>query len=105
MNKCIRTLAWGVSVCLLVTLMGAAVPATYAGGGFLLGDVNGDGKADSGDARLILQHEVKLITLDATQQLAAEVSGDGKIDSSDARLILQFEVKLIDHFPIEDMAK
>ena len=62
------------------------------------GDPSGDDKIDSTDARMALQHEVKLIILTAAQQTAANVSGDNKIDSTDARMILQREVGLITQF-------
>ncbi len=63
-----------------------------------LGDVNGDGKVDSTDARLILQLYAKKISADAITVGVADVNGDGKIDSTDARLILQFYAKKIDTF-------
>ena len=56
------------------------------------GDVNGDGKIDSSDARMALQHEVGVGTLTPEQLKRADANGDGKVDSSDARLILQKEV-------------
>ena len=59
------------------------------------GDVNGDGKINSSDARLVLQHTVELITLDEKQLVAADVDGNGQINSSDARWILQTSVSLI----------
>ncbi len=64
----------------------------------MIGDVSGDGKIDSTDARMVLQYSVKKITsLPATD--AADVDGNGKIDSTDARLILQYSVKKISAFP------
>lgn len=58
------------------------------------GDVNNDGKVNSSDARLVLQHTVELITLSESQQAAADVQPDGRINSSDARVILQMTVSL-----------
>ena len=60
----------------------------------MLGDVNGDGKVNSADARLALRAAVNLETLTETQRLAADVDKDGSIRSSDARLILRVAVGL-----------
>ena len=68
----------------------------------LPGDVNGDEKVDTTDARLALQHAVGKIELDAEQQARADVSGDDKVDTTDARLILQKAVGKIDRFPVEN---
>ncbi len=65
-----------------------------------LGDVNGDRKIDSTDARLVLQYAVeKIETLDIPK--AADVDKNGEIDSTDARLILQFAVYKIGELPAE----
>ncbi len=63
-----------------------------------LGDVNGDGKVDSTDARLILQYYAKKIGEDGLNTGVADVNGDSKVDSTDARLILQFYAKKITDF-------
>jgi len=65
----------------------------------LLGDVDGNGKVNSTDARLVLQYSVKKITVDKLQITMADVDGNGKVDSTDARLILQYSVKKITKFP------
>ncbi len=62
-------------------------------------DVDGSGKIDSTDARLVLQYAVKKIDAAALTVAAADVDGSGKVDSTDARLILQFAVKKIKQFP------
>ncbi len=64
-----------------------------------LGDVDGSGKVDSTDARLVLQFAVKKIAPTALDLEVADVDGSGKVDSTDARLILQYAVKKIDKFP------
>ncbi len=66
-----------------------------------LGDVNGDGKVDSTDARMTLQYAVKKITDEQLNLAAADVNGSGQVDSTDARLILQRAVEKIDKFPAE----
>lgn len=55
----------------------------------LLGDVNGDGKISSIDARWTLQYVAMLRELNEEQFACADVNGDGKISSIDARWILQ----------------
>ena len=60
----------------------------------LPGDVNGDGKVNSQDARLALRAAAKLETLDDASFAAADVNGDGKITSTDARTILRAAAKI-----------
>ncbi len=56
------------------------------------GDIDGNGAINSGDALLVLQHSVKLITLNSSQQKAADMNNDSKINSSDALAILMIAV-------------
>ncbi len=65
----------------------------------LIGDVDGGGKVDSTDARLVLQYAVKKIEATALDTTVADVDGNGKVDSTDARLILQYAVRKITNFP------
>ena len=67
-----------------------------------LGDVNDDGKINARDAKLVMQHFTKKITLTEEEQKRAEVSGDGKINARDAKLIMQYFTKKIDKFPVEE---
>ena len=63
------------------------------------GDVDGDGKLTSADARLALRASVGLeadIKPGTDAYLAADADGDGKITSADARLILRASVGLED---------
>ena len=62
------------------------------------GDVNGDDKIDSTDARLVLQYAVGKIDDTAITTAVADVDGNGKVDSTDARLILQYTVGKFTHF-------
>lgn len=48
-----------------------------------IGDVNGDGKVDTADAVLIINHYVAG-TADKLNKGTADVSGDGKVDTADA---------------------
>ncbi|MBP9989386.1 MAG: leucine-rich repeat protein, partial [Ruminococcus sp.] len=56
------------------------------------GDVNSDGKINSSDALLVLQHTVKNITLTETQQKLADVNKDTFVNSNDALWILEYAV-------------
>ena len=53
----------------------------------VLGDVNGDGKADNQDAALVYAYYNGKQELSAQQLAAADVNGDGKVDNQDAALI------------------
>ena len=61
----------------------------------LVGDVNGDGSVDAGDAGLISRYDAGLITLTATQLEAGDVNGDGVVDAGDAGLISRYDAGLI----------
>ncbi len=61
---------------------------------YLPGDVDGNGKIESADARLALRAAVGLDTLTEEQTLAADVDGTPGLSSSDARLILRVSVGL-----------
>ena len=91
-----------------ILLLSAMVPASATvlrpedvtpGAVALSGDVNGDGKVDTTDARLVLQHAVGKSVLKEEEQMMADVNGDGRVDTTDARLILQYTVGKISDFP------
>lgn len=63
-----------------------------------LGDVDGDGKINTADARLVLQAYVKIKELNKEQKELADVNKDGKINTSDARQILKYYVGIIKNF-------
>ncbi len=65
-----------------------------AGQEYLLGDVNGDGRVTSADARLILRCAVQLDSLSGTPRLLADLNRDNCITSADARLALRIAVNL-----------
>lgn len=58
------------------------------------GDVNGDGKVNSSDARIALRAAAKLEGLTDAQKKAGDTDGDGDVDSADARNILRKAGKL-----------
>lgn len=84
---------------------GTPFNVSYASGdvsvteGLILGDVNGNGSIDVGDATLVLRFAVDDVELSGEQQDAADVDGDGEILAADASLILQRVVGNIDEFP------
>lgn len=65
----------------------------------VLGDVNGDGKADNLDAALVYAYYNGKQELSARQQTAADVNGDGKADNIDAALIYALYNGKISAFP------
>ena len=67
----------------------------------ILGDVDGNGKLEPADARMILDYEAKLLNREL-RVLIADVSGDGVIDSNDAVLIQQYLAGKFSKFPAED---
>lgn len=68
----------------------------------MLGDVNGDGKVNTSDARYILQYAAEKIDETALNLSAADVNADDKVNTSDARYILQLAAEKIDKLPAED---
>lgn len=53
------------------------------------GDVDGDGKVTTKDARAALRAAIDLEKLDGPQKVAADVNHNGKVDTGDARDILR----------------
>lgn len=58
------------------------------------GDVNGDGKVDISDARLVLRASALLEKLTPEQKKAADINGDGEITVEDARRIMRIAAGL-----------
>ena len=54
------------------------------------GDVNGDGKVNNKDARLLFQYVSNVALTQDFFTDAADVNGDGKINNKDARLLFQY---------------
>ena len=62
--------------------------------GYILGDVNGNGKVEVDDARLALRHTVGLQTLDSKAVIRTDYNKDGEVSVDDARRILRKAVGL-----------
>lgn len=78
-------------ICLeYATYIGSPSPSTTT----INADINGNGKTDAGDARLVLRYAASLIDLTTAQKKLADVDNDGKITAKDARLILRAAAKL-----------
>ena len=60
----------------------------------LSGDVDGSGRVNSSDARLVLRAAARMETLSAEQFAAADVDGSGKVNSADARRILRAAARI-----------
>lgn len=89
-------------ILLLSLILAGPVPILQASAaGVVYGDVDGKEGITAGDALVVLQHSVRLITMDDALQVAGDVNADGKIDAADALLILQYSVHLISEFPAE----
>ena len=73
------------------------LPASY-----ILGDVDNNGTVEAADALMALQASTKKITLNETQQKAANVDTDEVVTANDALLILQKATKKIQQFPREE---
>ena len=96
LKKVIRSIIFSIVVLLVLTVSASA--AYY-------GDVNGDGKITSADARAILRVSAKLDSFDDAETFIADVNGDNKITSSDARLVLRMSAKLDSLIEIDDSEK
>ena len=56
----------------------------------LMGDVNGDGRVNARDARLLLRYIAGLATEDELDLTVADYNGDSRVNARDARALLRF---------------
>lgn len=66
----------------------------YVSYNFIAGDVDGNLKVDTADARLTLRHAIGLDVISTEYQKNADVNNDGAIGPDDARLVLRRAVNL-----------
>lgn len=59
-----------------------------------LGDVNGDNKVTTSDARLILRYSLRLENLEEEYVQYGDIDGDGKVTVTDARIALRLAIRL-----------
>ncbi|MBQ6019073.1 MAG: dockerin type I repeat-containing protein [Clostridia bacterium] len=80
---------------LTLALLVSFVPAlTASATQYSLGDVTGDGKVTSADARQILRFSARLEYITKICQQAADVNRSGKVNSADARTVLRVAARL-----------
>ncbi|MBQ6019072.1 MAG: dockerin type I repeat-containing protein [Clostridia bacterium] len=78
-----------LTLALLVPLALPAAAKLYS-----LGDVTGDGKITSADARAILRYAAKIERFSEAQEAAADINRSGKVNSGDARTALRVAARL-----------
>ena len=90
MNRKTRSI---LALVLALAMLAAILPAGFAATAYY-GDVNGDGRVNSTDARLALRAAAKLDALKEEEFKRADVNGDGLVNSTDARSVLRMAAKL-----------
>lgn len=88
-------------VCLFVitfALTGVCVSAN------LHGDIDGNGRVNAADARIVLRIAAKLDIADEAMQCLADVNGSGSVTSADARLILRVSAGIDSFSNYEDVS-
>lgn len=69
--------------------------------GFVMGDINKDGKVDVKDVYMARIFAAKLTVPTAEELELGDVDGNGRINVVDANLIRKFALQKIDRFPVE----
>ena len=81
------------------------ITITY-GGGFVYGDVDGDGQVRINDATLLQRHMIEqegyVLDKDSDAFKAGDVDGDGEITIEDVTLIQRYLAQFITKFPVEE---
>lgn len=79
---------------LVTVLLIFSVIITASAADAYLGDVNGDGKVNASDARILLRHSAKLEDIKDEYLHLADINADEKVTSQDARIALRMSAKL-----------
>ena len=80
----------------LTLLLFMVLPVGARASYFVIGDVTGDGKITSADAREILRFSVGIIEPDNEALLRADIDADGSISAADARSALRIAIGFIE---------
>ncbi len=98
-----KRVSWIAWILVLVLALSGTAMAQVEQGVYrpFLADVDGDTAITAGDALKVLQHVVKLITLNETELAVSDVEEDEEITALDALRILQIVVRL--HDPLDVM--
>ena len=75
----------GTGMTLTMTVNGNAVDSAVV---IVCGDVDGDGDANTADARLAMQQSLGGVTLNSAAKTAADTNRNGSVDSADVRAML-----------------
>lgn len=86
-NKCADNALVGTGYSIVVNASNSVSAETLTVRIIMVGDVNGNGKVDSGDAAMMARYYLGLDTLTEAQILAADNNRNGKVDSGDAARI------------------
>jgi hypothetical protein len=76
------------------------VTAVFVAATTMLGDVNGDGQANSTDALIVLSGDVGISITQFCPARCGDVNGDGYVNSTDALIILSHDVGMSVPFPL-----
>ncbi|HHU84139.1 MAG TPA: hypothetical protein GXZ23_03090 [Clostridiales bacterium] len=85
-----------LSVILSMLILSSCITLISSATEYTLGDVTGDGKIKTTDARLILRASMGLEIFEGARAKAADLNGDGKIKPFDARIALRIAMGLDD---------
>ena len=93
-----RIISMALALCMILSAASAIMGVSYASTTYKMGDVDNNGKIDSGDARTALRISVKLekFTKADREFICADINGNSIVESGEARLILRASVKLED---------
>ena len=86
-NKCANDALVGTGYSIVINASNSVSAETLNVRIIVVGDVNGNGKVDSGDAAMMARHYLGIELLNEAQIFAADNNRNGKVDSGDAARI------------------